>query len=356
MGTWGNGPFDDDAASDWAWELEEATDWGVVDVALRSAVDVGANRYLGATAGQIAWAAAAVVAAVDDPSISLPDEISDWLRRLGAARPREARALAVEALRRVLGEKSELVELWRESGEEDVWRARVEDVAAVLADARGDHTTVGDVVVEERTAEAAEPRLPEPDAMTLAKQANRLHEDLSYERAIERYDLLMERFGAASDPAVREQVEWAMVGKGQALLDLDRPEEAVEAFDLVVQRLGETREPVFREALLWKGLVVAQLASRGSARPETAIELADLFVERFGDDPAVAVRIQVASCLIRKGRVLDRIGRSSEAIETFDLVVKRVGDDSAPGLRKHAQRATDYKEEIERRSPGGSAT
>lgn len=33
MGTWGTGPFDDE--SDWAWELQEAHDWSVVDVALR---------------------------------------------------------------------------------------------------------------------------------------------------------------------------------------------------------------------------------------------------------------------------------------------------------------------------------
>ena len=27
MGTWGTGPFDDDMASDWVWELQEADDW-----------------------------------------------------------------------------------------------------------------------------------------------------------------------------------------------------------------------------------------------------------------------------------------------------------------------------------------
>ena len=30
MGTWGMGTFDDDGASDWVWELEEATDSGNV--------------------------------------------------------------------------------------------------------------------------------------------------------------------------------------------------------------------------------------------------------------------------------------------------------------------------------------
>jgi hypothetical protein len=119
VGTWGNGPFDDDAASDWAWELEEATDWRVVDAALRRAADIGADHHLPAPVGQVAWAAAAVVAAVDDPTISLPDEVADWLGRFRSGRPPELRSLALDALRRVLGEESELAELWRETGGED---------------------------------------------------------------------------------------------------------------------------------------------------------------------------------------------------------------------------------------------
>jgi hypothetical protein len=86
MGTWGTGPFDDE--SDWAWELQEAHDWSVVDVALQGAADVGAAAYLQAPDGQVAWAAAAVVAASDDPSaLSLPDEVTEWLDHHREARP-----------------------------------------------------------------------------------------------------------------------------------------------------------------------------------------------------------------------------------------------------------------------------
>lgn len=30
MGAWGAGPFDNDAALDWVWELDESSDLGVV--------------------------------------------------------------------------------------------------------------------------------------------------------------------------------------------------------------------------------------------------------------------------------------------------------------------------------------
>ena len=67
MGTWGDGAFDDDGASDRVWELREARDWNVVEVALRGAADVSTDDYSEAPDGQVAWAAATVVAASDDP-------------------------------------------------------------------------------------------------------------------------------------------------------------------------------------------------------------------------------------------------------------------------------------------------
>jgi hypothetical protein len=133
MGTWGTGPFDDDGASDWAWELQEAQDWGVVEVALRRAAEVGTDTYLEAPDGQVAWAAAAVVAAADNPSaVTLPDDVTKWLDVHREARPPGARPLALQAVQRVLADNSELVELWQEAGQ-DEWRANVEKVAAALA-------------------------------------------------------------------------------------------------------------------------------------------------------------------------------------------------------------------------------
>ena len=132
MGTWGDGPFDDDGAADWVWELEEAANWSVVEVALRGAADVDGDLYLEAPEGQTAWAAATVVAAADDASTQVPEGVTAWLDRHREARSESVRPLALRAVRRLLAEKSELVDLWREAGEEDKWRARVEQVAAGL--------------------------------------------------------------------------------------------------------------------------------------------------------------------------------------------------------------------------------
>ena len=133
MGTWGTGPFDDDNASDWVWELQEADDWGVVEEALRGAAGVDANTYLEAPDGQIAWAAAAVVAALDNPSlVSVPDEVTAWLVQYRETRPPDLRPLALVAIQRVLANKSELADLWREADDQE-WRNHIDDLAGLLA-------------------------------------------------------------------------------------------------------------------------------------------------------------------------------------------------------------------------------
>jgi hypothetical protein len=132
MGTWGTGPFDGDNASDWVWELQEAADWRVVEDALRGAAEVDAGANLEAPDGQIAWAAATVVAAADASTVTVPDEVSRWVEAHKSSRPSDIRPLASTALRRVLADNSELVELWQEAGDEE-WRANVQRVAAALA-------------------------------------------------------------------------------------------------------------------------------------------------------------------------------------------------------------------------------
>lgn len=92
--------------------------------ALQGAADAADDAYLEAPDGQIAWAAAAVVAAADDPGVTVPEEVSSWLANHRADRPFEARLLAVKALRRITSDHSELVELWEEAGDEE-WRANI---------------------------------------------------------------------------------------------------------------------------------------------------------------------------------------------------------------------------------------
>ena len=131
MGTWGTGPFDSDDALDWVWELQEAPDWSVVDSALRTAADTAPDVDLEAPAGQVAWAAATVVTAAAHPGVAVPDEVAAWLDRHRGACPAELRSLASRALERVLADRSELVALWNEAGNDD-WLTDVQRLVSQL--------------------------------------------------------------------------------------------------------------------------------------------------------------------------------------------------------------------------------
>ncbi len=127
MGTWDVGPFDNDGASDWAWELEESDSIEV----LKAALDPQAS-YVEAPEGEIAIAAAAVLTAFVGESVGVPDEVASWVNSHRHLDVRELKTDALSALDAVVSEDSELTELWEESGDSASWRATVDQIRHVL--------------------------------------------------------------------------------------------------------------------------------------------------------------------------------------------------------------------------------
>ena len=119
MGAWGYGPFDNDDAGDWVWELEKTTDFSVVQTALDSIVSAD-GEYLEAPDCSLAIAAAEVVAAsLGKPVDKLPDDVRRWLGGRGATQP-DLVSLAKQAVASIKV-SSELRELWEESDHLDEW-------------------------------------------------------------------------------------------------------------------------------------------------------------------------------------------------------------------------------------------
>jgi len=119
MGTWGSGPFDNDAAADWLDQLEEDPSLDMVRDALAV---IRADRAVSADAAAVAVASAEVVAAIlGAPSTAVPANIIPALRDQ-AGNDEELRRLARDALDRVSG--SELAAVWDEA-DGDEWRRRV---------------------------------------------------------------------------------------------------------------------------------------------------------------------------------------------------------------------------------------
>lgn len=126
MGTWGIDSFENDDASDWSFELAAG---GVpyVRSTLRDA-DVPATVYLDADLACMALAAADTVARLRGAvgqSDAYTEEVDAWVASVSEGPDPELVALSIRVLDRVIGEGSELRELWAESDSEDEWLASV---------------------------------------------------------------------------------------------------------------------------------------------------------------------------------------------------------------------------------------
>lgn len=137
LGAWGAGPFANDDASDWAYQLEEAADLLPARQALSATLDT--DGWLEVPEAACALAAAAVIAATfDDDVEDLTGEVVDWIADHPDAATREDARLAADALERVTSEDSELRELWAGTPQALEWGTGVERLRARLVRAIGD--------------------------------------------------------------------------------------------------------------------------------------------------------------------------------------------------------------------------
>jgi hypothetical protein len=131
MGAWRTGSFENDAASDWFYLVEEAVEPGLV---IASALDeaLAEAGYLELDSGCAAVAAAELAASCAG---EMPDDLPDHIRRWASEHPHQPHAAeieqAVQAVERVRGE-SELRELWDEEAGADNWLRAVDDLVARL--------------------------------------------------------------------------------------------------------------------------------------------------------------------------------------------------------------------------------
>jgi hypothetical protein len=129
MGAWGELAFDNDTANDWAYGLEDVDDLSLVEAAFAELEDVG-DQYLDQDVACNALAACEVLARLLGNfgyRNAYTEKVDTWV----AAHPTKPEpallARGRDAVRRVLGEKSELRELWGET-DGDSWRKTVEEL------------------------------------------------------------------------------------------------------------------------------------------------------------------------------------------------------------------------------------
>jgi Domain of unknown function (DUF4259) len=137
MGTWGFGPFENDNAQDWVLEeLEGHSGAQVLGRAIRPVADSEPDENIDAPSGEIALAAAEVVAAINGyPAADLPWQAHAYLGRPLEEPVDQLKYLALLSVNRVLAANSELAEVWSDASSEDsaAWRASIDDLCERLS-------------------------------------------------------------------------------------------------------------------------------------------------------------------------------------------------------------------------------
>lgn len=134
MGTWGPGVFENDETMDFLWEVEEGGIEALRD-AFEQVIDAAGRAESWAESTAVA-AAAIVAAAYDGREDLLPEEAVAVMPTLRPAIVDDPglRDRARRAVHGVLTGDSELLELWRASGESDDAITAIAEVQSRLSD------------------------------------------------------------------------------------------------------------------------------------------------------------------------------------------------------------------------------
>ncbi|WP_151738100.1 DUF4259 domain-containing protein [Acinetobacter junii] len=134
MGTWSHESFGNDTANDWAYELEDATDFAVIEAALQVALDEG-DEYLDADLAMEAIAAVEVIAkrlGKGTQSDVYTEKVDQWLETISEQPSDDLLSLAKRVLERIVADDSELKELWLESDEYELWLGNTQQLKDAL--------------------------------------------------------------------------------------------------------------------------------------------------------------------------------------------------------------------------------
>ena len=132
MGAWGHLPFDNDTTNDWAGGLEKVNDFSLVESTFDELEDIG-DDYLEEDIACEALGACEVIARLlGNPGYTnaYTEKVDLWVADRRKLKPSpELLQKAVAAIDRILGEDSELCELWEGN---DAWHEAMQDLRARL--------------------------------------------------------------------------------------------------------------------------------------------------------------------------------------------------------------------------------
>ena len=135
MGTWSHEPFGNDTANDWAYGLEETKDMSFIESALDRVIEQSGD-YLEAPEAEEAIAAIEVIAKLlgrGSQSDAYTEKVDEWVASITEKPNVELLQKAQRVIARILAEDSELLDLWQEGDEPQLWTASMDHLKAAVA-------------------------------------------------------------------------------------------------------------------------------------------------------------------------------------------------------------------------------
>ncbi len=129
MGAWSEDTFGNDTACDWTGEFLDAPGLAVVSRALDAVLNE--EDYLDSDFACEALAACEVSGRLKGNwglRDAYSEELDTWIENNPQNVPPEIVSKAEEAITRIVGEDSELPELWDEGGRNDTWHGKIDDL------------------------------------------------------------------------------------------------------------------------------------------------------------------------------------------------------------------------------------
>lgn len=132
MGAWGTGTFENDTALDWTYSLDQANDTNCIWQATEA---VFLAPYIDSQVATEAIAAIEVATALKgQPNSHLPEDVEIWLNQnANLSLPDNYYLRATDALQLILGDHSELKELWEESDSYKEWLTSINNLLSRLS-------------------------------------------------------------------------------------------------------------------------------------------------------------------------------------------------------------------------------
>ncbi len=122
MGAWAEDAFGNDTACDWAGDFSDDPSLEKVEVAIDSVLD--AEEYLDSDQASECLVACEIVARLKGnwgEKSAYSEEVDKWVESANITPSADLVKKSQNAIRRILGENSELQELWDEDGENEKW-------------------------------------------------------------------------------------------------------------------------------------------------------------------------------------------------------------------------------------------